>query len=98
MTPTVVAADRGSVRRRDYYAQSPDGRVWYFGEHVDDIKGDAPLDDVSEFKSYCPGVGLVREEPPAAGWTWSGIRTARIRGRRPPVRGIRPDGSRQPGR
>jgi hypothetical protein len=25
-------------RTRDYYAQSPDGNVWYFGEHVDDIK------------------------------------------------------------
>jgi hypothetical protein len=24
----------------------------------------APLDDVTEFKFYCPGVGLVREEPP----------------------------------
>ena len=24
----------------------------------------APLDDVTEFKYYCPGVGLVREEPP----------------------------------
>jgi hypothetical protein len=24
----------------------------------------APLDDVTEFKLYCPGVGLVREEPP----------------------------------
>lgn len=24
----------------------------------------APLDDVTEFKYYCPRVGLVREEPP----------------------------------
>jgi hypothetical protein len=24
----------------------------------------APLDNVTEFKFYCPGVGLVREEPP----------------------------------
>jgi hypothetical protein len=120
----------------DYYAESKDGSVWYFGERVDDYKdgkvvghsgqwfagqGDAkaglfmparpkvgqafeqerapgvaedrskvvalgvdvttpagrfsnciktedfaPLDNVTEFKYYCPGVGLVREEGPGA--------------------------------
>ena len=121
-------------RTRDYYAQSRDGNVWYFGEHVDDYKDGkivghggqwfagrdgalpglfmsaqpkvgrtfeqerapgvaedrskvvavgldvttpagtfskciktedyAPLDKETEFKYYCAGVGLVREEPP----------------------------------
>lgn len=121
-------------RTSDYYAQSRDGNVWYFGEHVEDIKDGkvvghggqwsaghdgalpglfmparpsvgrtfeqerapdvaedrskvlavglrvttpagtfshciktedyAPLDDVTEFKYYCPGVGLVREDTP----------------------------------
>jgi hypothetical protein len=123
-------------RTRDYYSQSPDGNVWYFGEHVEDIKDGkvvghggewvaghdgalpglfmtarptigrtfeqerapdvaedrskvvavgldvttpagafsdciktedyAPLDDVTEFKYYCPEVGRVREEPPGS--------------------------------
>jgi hypothetical protein len=26
----------------------------------------SPLDDVTEFKYYCPGVGLVREESPGS--------------------------------
>jgi hypothetical protein len=121
-------------RTLDYYAQHPDGSVWYFGERVDDYEdgkvvghegqwlagqgnarpgvfmpaepnvGDvfeqerapgvaedrstvvavglrvktpagtfsdctktkdfAPLDNVTEYKYYCRGVGLVREEPP----------------------------------
>lgn len=36
------------------------------GEFSDCIKTKdfAPLDDVTELKYYCPGVGLVREEPP----------------------------------
>jgi hypothetical protein len=123
-------------RTRDYYAQSPAGNVWYFGEHVEDIKDGkvvghggqwmaghhgalpglfmsarptvgrtfeqerapgvaedrskvvavgldvttpagsfsnciktedySPLDDVTEFKYYCPGLGLVREESPGS--------------------------------
>ena len=123
-------------RTLDYYAQRPDGSVWYVGEKVDDYedgeivghegawqagKDDAkpglfmpaepkvgqsfeqerapgvaedrskviavgvdvttpagsfsdcirtedfaPLDDITETKHYCPGVGLVREEGPGA--------------------------------
>lgn len=35
------------------------------GEFSDCIKTEdfAPLDNLTEFKFYCPGVGLVREEP-----------------------------------
>ena len=55
-----VAEDESKVVAAGLEVQTPAGTF------SDCIKTEdyAPLDDVTEFKFYCPDVGLVREEPP----------------------------------
>lgn len=55
-----VAEDRSRVIAVDQTATTPAGTF------TGCIKTEdfSPLDNVTEYKYYCPGVGLVREEPP----------------------------------
>jgi hypothetical protein len=55
-----VAEDQSKVVAEGLEVRTPAGTF------SDCIKTEdyAPLDDVTEFKFYCPDVGLVREEPP----------------------------------
>jgi hypothetical protein len=55
-----IAEDRSEVVAAGLEVTTPAGTF------SDCIKTEdfAPLDKVTEFKYYCPGVGLVREEPP----------------------------------
>lgn len=55
-----VAEDRSKVVALDEAVTTPAGS--FSGcMKTEDF---SPLDNVTEFKHYCPGVGLVREEPP----------------------------------
>ena len=55
-----VAEDRSKVLASDETVTTP------AGSFTGCVKAEdfSPLDNVTEFKFYCPGVGLVREEPP----------------------------------
>jgi hypothetical protein len=55
-----VAEDRSTVVAAGLEVTTPAGRF----EDCIKTKDFAPLDNVTEFKYYCRGVGLVREEPP----------------------------------
>jgi hypothetical protein len=55
-----VAEDRSTVVALGVDVRTPAGR---FSDCIK-TKDFAPLDNVTEFKYYCPGVGLVREDPP----------------------------------
>ena len=55
-----VAEDRSTVVAVELEVKTPVGT---FSDCIK-TRDFAPLDDVTEFKYYCPRVGLVREEPP----------------------------------
>ncbi|MGH2948730.1 MAG: hypothetical protein ACRDPC_21160 [Solirubrobacteraceae bacterium] len=55
-----VAEDRSTVVALGVDVRTPAGS---FSDCIK-TKDFAPLDDVTEFKFYCPGVGLVREDLP----------------------------------
>jgi hypothetical protein len=55
-----VAEDESEVVEVGLAMQVPAGR---FTDCIR-TKDVAPLDDVTEFKFYCAGVGLIREDPP----------------------------------
>ena len=55
-----VAEDRSTVVAVGLDVTTPAGT---FADCIK-TKDFAPLDKVTEFKYYCPGIGLVREEPP----------------------------------
>ena len=55
-----VAEDRSKVVALDQAVETPTGS---FSGCVK-TEDFAPLDNVTEFKYYCPDIGLVREEPP----------------------------------
>jgi hypothetical protein len=56
-----IAEDRSTVVALGLEVRTPAGK---FSKCIK-TKDLAPLDKVTEFKYYCPGVGLVREDPPA---------------------------------
>jgi hypothetical protein len=58
-----VAEDRSTVIAAGLDIRTPAGR---FSNCVK-TRDFAPLDNVTEFKFYCPGVGLVREQGPDGG-------------------------------
>jgi hypothetical protein len=58
-----VAEDRSTVVAIDVNATVPAGTF----ENCIKTRDFAPLDNVTEFKFYCEGVGLVSEEKPAGG-------------------------------
>jgi hypothetical protein len=58
-----VAEDQGKVIAVDQEVTVPAGTFTGCLKTEDS----SPLDDVTEFKYYCPDVGLVREEPPEGG-------------------------------
>ena len=70
MPPTHT--DEGLQAAREIRARRPEVAVLVLSQYVrpqyalellSDAEDFAPLDNLTEFKYYCPGVGLVREEP-----------------------------------
>jgi hypothetical protein len=55
-----VAEDRSTVVALGLDVRTPAGRF----SDCTKTRDVAPLDKITEFKLYCPGVGLVREDPP----------------------------------